>query len=264
MARAAALPDEAGYFGRYGGRFIPETLMAPVAELARAYDKASKDRAFKKRFADLSTHYCGRPTPLYLAERLSKELGGAWIYLKREDLLHTGAHKLNNALGQAVLARRLDELTHASAVRQDLRTAKRLKLRSTPVFFINGRMLLGAPLFLEPPGTALGGAPAEIEHLLAAGHRPLQELPIQPHVRVGRIVAAERTGAAADRRAACGARPGVRARTGGHPVLADASRPHRAHCSAGCLGAQGGIRTKGVPRCGRRHLVGLLLPRRRG
>lgn len=105
MAREAALPDEAGYFGRYGGRFIPETLMAPVAELARAYDKASKDRAFKKRFADLSTHYCGRPTPLYLAERLSKELGGAWIYLKREDLLHTGAHKINNALGQCLLTR---------------------------------------------------------------------------------------------------------------------------------------------------------------
>ncbi len=94
-----------GYFGSYGGRFLPETLMAPVEELARAYDKLSGKRRFRKRLRALLRDYAGRPTPLYFAERLSRELGGARIYLKREDLLHTGAHKINNALGQALLAR---------------------------------------------------------------------------------------------------------------------------------------------------------------
>jgi len=103
MARAQALPDSSGYFGRYGGRFVPETLMAPIAELARAYDKAKKDRRFRRRLDELNRSYSGRPTPLYLAQRLSDELGGARIWLKREDLLHTGAHKINNALGQALL-----------------------------------------------------------------------------------------------------------------------------------------------------------------
>lgn len=102
MARAV-FPDDAGHFGPYGGRFVPETLMAPIEELARAYDRAQKDRKFQRRLADLLANYVGRPTPLYFAERLSKQLGGARIYLKREDLLHTGAHKINNALGQALL-----------------------------------------------------------------------------------------------------------------------------------------------------------------
>jgi len=97
-------PDERGHFGPYGGRFVPETLMAPLDELARAYDKARKNRAFRKRLETLLETYAGRPTPLYFAERLSEELGGARIYLKREDLLHTGAHKINNAIGQALLA----------------------------------------------------------------------------------------------------------------------------------------------------------------
>lgn len=104
MARKA-LPDAAGYFGRYGGRFVPETLMVPIQELAEAYDKAKKDRKFQRRLRELHEHYTGRPTPLYLAERLTHELGGAQIWLKREDLLHTGAHKINNALGQALLTR---------------------------------------------------------------------------------------------------------------------------------------------------------------
>ena len=95
---------EDGYFGDYGGRFVPETLMAPVEALAKAYDRTRRKRAFKKRLRSLLTHYAGRPTPLYHAERLSRELGGARIYLKREDLLHTGAHKLNNAIGQVLLA----------------------------------------------------------------------------------------------------------------------------------------------------------------
>ena len=98
-------PDKSGRFGAYGGRFVPETLMAPVEELARAYDRASRDRKFRARLDQLLEHYAGRPTPLWLADRLSRALGGARIYLKREDLLHTGAHKLNNALGQTLLAR---------------------------------------------------------------------------------------------------------------------------------------------------------------
>jgi tryptophan synthase beta chain len=97
-------PDERGHFGPYGGRFVPETLMAPLEELARAYDKLGRKRAFRRRLEELLTTYAGRPTPLYFAESLSRELGGARIYLKREDLLHTGAHKINNAIGQALLA----------------------------------------------------------------------------------------------------------------------------------------------------------------
>ncbi len=96
-----------GYFGAYGGRFVPETLMAPLEELARAYDRARRDRRFRKRLASLLADYAGRPTPLWFAERLTEHCGGARIYLKREDLLHTGAHKINNAIGQALLAERM-------------------------------------------------------------------------------------------------------------------------------------------------------------
>ena len=95
---------DSGYFGGYGGRYVPETLMAPLEELAVAYDKLSRKRDFRRRLRVLLTDYAGRPTPLYRADRLSTVLGGAKIYLKREDLLHTGAHKLNNSLGQALLA----------------------------------------------------------------------------------------------------------------------------------------------------------------
>ncbi len=93
-----------GYFDNFGGRYVPETLMAPIAELAKAYDRLSRRRSFRRRLQELLRDYAGRPTPLYFAERLSRELGGARIYLKREDLLHTGAHKINNAIGQALLA----------------------------------------------------------------------------------------------------------------------------------------------------------------
>jgi tryptophan synthase beta chain len=108
MAKRQLRPDSAGYFGGgagYGGRFVPETLMAPLAELARAYDRVRRQRAFRKELAEALRDYAGRPTPLYLARHLSERLGGARIYLKREDLLHTGAHKINNALGQCLLAR---------------------------------------------------------------------------------------------------------------------------------------------------------------
>src|SRR6202041_4214710 len=100
-------PDSTGPFGPYGGRFVPEVLMAPLEELEHAYRKASADPSFQAELADLLKNYAGRPTPLYHARRLSETLGGAKIYIKREDLLHTGAHKINNCLGQALLARRM-------------------------------------------------------------------------------------------------------------------------------------------------------------
>jgi tryptophan synthase beta chain len=109
MSRVASknLPDAQGHFGPYGGRFVPETLMHPLRELEAEYFRAQKDPAFKREFEYYLREFCGRPTPLYLAERLTRELGGAKIFLKREDLLHTGAHKINNAIGQILLAKRM-------------------------------------------------------------------------------------------------------------------------------------------------------------
>lgn len=100
-------PDARGYYGAYGGRFVPETLVAPVEELARAYFEAREDDSFRDDLSALLRHYVGRPTPLYEAARLTAHAGGARILLKREDLAHTGAHKINNAIGQALLARRM-------------------------------------------------------------------------------------------------------------------------------------------------------------
>jgi tryptophan synthase beta chain len=100
-------PDARGHFGPYGGRYVPEVLMAPLEELEQAYNAARQDPSFQSELNDLLANYAGRPTPLYYARRLSESLGGAKIYLKREDLLHTGAHKINNAIGQALLARRM-------------------------------------------------------------------------------------------------------------------------------------------------------------
>ncbi len=104
---SAVLPDAGGHFGPYGGMFVPETLMTALRELEEQYREARRDPAFRKELAALLGDFCGRPTPLYLAERLTQKLGGAKIYLKREDLLHTGAHKINNAIGQILLARRM-------------------------------------------------------------------------------------------------------------------------------------------------------------
>src|SRR5690242_16604042 len=101
------LPDVRGHFGPYGGRFVPETLMHPLQELEDEYHRAQKDPEFQREFEYYLKEFCGRPTPLYFAERLTRELGGAKIYLKREDLLHTGAHKINNCIGQVLLARRM-------------------------------------------------------------------------------------------------------------------------------------------------------------
>ncbi|MGA9415171.1 MAG: pyridoxal-phosphate dependent enzyme, partial [Terriglobales bacterium] len=96
-----------GRFGAYGGRYVPETLMAALEELEREYEKAKRDRKFQQRLDQLLKTYAGRPTPLFFARRLTAKLGGAKIYLKREDLLHTGAHKINNCLGQALLVERM-------------------------------------------------------------------------------------------------------------------------------------------------------------
>jgi tryptophan synthase beta chain len=100
-------PDGGGHFGPYGGRYVPEVLMAPIEELEKAYLAARDDPAFQSELAELLRTYAGRPTPLYYAKRLSERLGGARLWLKREDLLHTGAHKINNCLGQALVARRM-------------------------------------------------------------------------------------------------------------------------------------------------------------
>jgi tryptophan synthase beta chain len=102
-----AQPDLGGHFGPYGGRYVPEVLMAPIEELETAYLAAREDPAFQAELANLLHTYAGRPTPLYFAKRLTEKLGGARIWLKREDLLHTGAHKINNCLGQALLAKRM-------------------------------------------------------------------------------------------------------------------------------------------------------------
>jgi len=104
------VPDSRGYFGPYGGRFVPETLMAPLAELTAAWQESRRDRAFRRELAGLLATYCGRPTPISRAARLTQHLGGAQVFLKREDLCHTGAHKINNAVGQCLLARRMGKV----------------------------------------------------------------------------------------------------------------------------------------------------------
>jgi tryptophan synthase beta chain len=105
--KSIAQPDSLGHWGRYGGRFVPETLMAPLEELIAAYQAARADETFQDGLDSLLRDYAGRPTPLLLAERLTEHADGARLYLKREDLLHTGAHKINNTLGQILLARRM-------------------------------------------------------------------------------------------------------------------------------------------------------------
>ncbi|MDR1192510.1 MAG: tryptophan synthase subunit beta [Verrucomicrobiales bacterium] len=107
MQNILTLPDERGYFGIFGGQYAPEILMAPLAELTRVYAAADRDPEFQRELQNFQRDFTGRPTPLYFAARLTERCGGARIYLKREDLLHTGAHKINNALGQALLARRM-------------------------------------------------------------------------------------------------------------------------------------------------------------
>ena len=107
MSYVTQLPRETGRYGPYGGRYVPETLMAPLEELERAYEQAGSDRLFQAELDTLLHNFAGRPTPLQFAARLTNHLGGARIYIKREDLLHTGAHKINNCLGQGLLAARM-------------------------------------------------------------------------------------------------------------------------------------------------------------
>ena len=109
MPSLETVPDARGHFGPYGGMFVPETLMSALEDLACEYESAKIDPAFQNELSILLRDFAGRPTPLYFAERLTNKLGGARIYLKREDLLHTGAHKINNALGQILLAERMDK-----------------------------------------------------------------------------------------------------------------------------------------------------------
>src|ERR1700730_18792385 len=105
--RGPTLIFQPGRFGPWGGRYVPETLMAALEELEREYERAKKDPRFKARLNELLKTYAGRPTPLFFARRLTQKLGGSKIYLKREDLLHTGAHKINNCIGQALLVERM-------------------------------------------------------------------------------------------------------------------------------------------------------------
>src|SRR5437867_2524342 len=107
VVASETVPDAQGHFGPYGGRFVPETLMYPLQQLEQEYFRAQHDPEFQRELHYYLREFCGRPTPLYFAERLTRELGGPKIYLKREDLLHTGAHKINNAIGQILLARRM-------------------------------------------------------------------------------------------------------------------------------------------------------------
>src|SRR5213082_3726523 len=107
MPSTETVPDARGHFGPYGGMFVPETLMSALHELAAEYERAKNDSAFQNELSILLRDFAGRPTPLYFAERLTRKLGGVKIYLKREDLLHTGAHKINNCIGQILLARRM-------------------------------------------------------------------------------------------------------------------------------------------------------------
>src|SRR5215218_6243821 len=109
MSSSITQPDDLGHWGQYGGRFVPETLMAPLEELTTAYVASCDDESFQSELRDLLTNYAGRPTPLFHAARLTEYCGGATIYLKREDLLHTGAHKINNSIGQVLLARRMNK-----------------------------------------------------------------------------------------------------------------------------------------------------------
>lgn len=109
MSFSVPQPDSLGHWGQYGGRFVPETLMAPLEELTTAYLASRDDQSFQSELQDLLKNYAGRPTPLFHTARLTEHCGGATIYLKREDLLHTGAHKINNTIGQVLLARRMNK-----------------------------------------------------------------------------------------------------------------------------------------------------------
>ena len=145
-----ANPSESrpGRFGVYGGRYVPETLVAALDELEHAYEEAKADAAFQAELNSLLTDYAGRPTPLYFAKRLTESLGGAKIYLKREDLLHTGAHKINNALGQGLLAKRMGKkrvIAETGAGQHGVATATVVRAAGPGMRGLHGRRGHGAP-----------------------------------------------------------------------------------------------------------------------
>ena len=143
-----SLPDAAGHFGVYGGVFVPETLMTALEELTAAYAAARGDAAFQAELRQHLKEYAGRPTPLYFAERLTRHCGGARIFLKREDLLHTGAHKINNALGQALLARRMGKrriIAETGAGQHGVATAGCVRQVRLRMRCLHGRRRHGAP-----------------------------------------------------------------------------------------------------------------------
>ncbi|HBH61543.1 MAG TPA: hypothetical protein DDX85_07365, partial [Nitrospiraceae bacterium] len=125
-SKSGNYPDRKGHFGQYGGRFVPETLMPALLELERAYTTYKKNKTFLNELKALQKDFIGRPTPLYFASNLTEYLGGARIYLKREDLCHTGAHKINNAIAQALLARRMGK-TKTQKIASGSRTSSRIR-----------------------------------------------------------------------------------------------------------------------------------------
>ena len=130
-------PDEEGHFGTYGGRYVAETLMPLLLEVEKAYEVAKKDPEFDREFKTLLKHYVGRPSPLYFASRISKHCGGAKIYFKRDELNHTGAHKINNTLGQVLLARRMGKtriIAETGAGQHGVATATVCALFGIPCF----------------------------------------------------------------------------------------------------------------------------------
>lgn len=142
MSSAETMPDARGRFGAFGGRYVPETLIPALEELETAYADATADAAFQREFASLLADYVGRPTPLYPARRLTEALGGATIYLKREDLLHTGAHKINNALGQVLLAKRMGKkriIAETGAGQHGVATATAAAMAGLPCEVYMGR-----------------------------------------------------------------------------------------------------------------------------
>ena len=134
-----------GHFGNFGGRFVPETLVAALEELEAVYMESRQNRAFQNELNDYLKHYAGRPTPLFYAERLSKKLGGPKIYLKREDLTHTGSHKINNTLGQCLLAKRIGSF--ASLRRQALGSTEWPRLQRQRSWDWNAKSTWGKKTF---------------------------------------------------------------------------------------------------------------------
>lgn len=135
------LPDHKGHFGKFGGRFVPETLMPALQELEEAYRSAKKDKGFQRELKWFLSHYAGRPTPLYFARRLTRHLGGARIYLKREDLAHTGSHKINNTLAQVLLAKRMGKkriIAETGAGQHGVATATASALLGFPCYIYMG------------------------------------------------------------------------------------------------------------------------------